>query len=96
MKSHIFLINTKPFVSRLACKCGNVAKKQGYAGFAMHYWGECYGRTANELNSVSNHNEKKCVGDQTYVKCDKENHEHCTGRDYAEAVYKFQVAGRKK
>ena len=58
----------------------------------MHFYGECYGRTQSEIDEAlsSSHNEDKCVGDQTYTKCDKSKHDHCTGKDWAEGIYTFK------
>ena len=84
-------------LSRLACKCSKAAKNAGYAGFAMHFYGECYGRSESQLSSLSSkgHEESKCVGDQTYTICDKEKHDHCTGGDFAEAIYVFKTSADK-
>ena len=77
---------------RLACKCGKEAEKQGYVGFSMHYYGECYGKTASQITGLigKGHAEERCVGDQKYDVCDMSKHSHCTGKDYAEAVYIFK------
>ena len=58
----------------------------------MHFYGECYGRTQKEIVEVMSkrHIENKCVGDQTYKKCDKSKHDHCTGLAHAEAIYTFK------
>ena len=81
----------------MACRCGAEAKKQGYAGFAMHYYGECYGRTESQVNDLvsKQHKEYKCVGDQTYTKCVRGTHDHCTGLDFAEAVYSFRATAEE-
>ena len=81
-------------LSSLACKCAKKAKEGEFAGFALHYWGECYGKTAAQLEALTSksHQEHRCVGDQTYTKCVIGSHAHCTGSDYAEGVYKFKEA----
>ena len=78
----------------MACKCSKAAKNAGYAGFAMHYYGECYGRSQSQLSGLGSkgHKAEKCVGDQTYTLCDKEKHGHCTGGNFAEAVYIFKAS----
>ena len=72
-----------------AFKCSKAAKESGYAGFALHFYGECYGRTQSEIDEARSktHIENKCVGDQTYTICDKSKHDHCTGIADAEAIY---------
>ena len=81
----------------MACKCSEAAKKAGFAGFAMHYYGECYGRTSSQLNELASkeHKMTKCVGDQTYTVCDKAKHDHCTGMDWAEAIYTFKSSSEE-
>ena len=63
----------------------------------MHFWGECYGRTSAELEALveKSHKRHKCVGNQKYTHCDVDEHEHCTGADYAEAVYKFKASSEE-
>ncbi len=81
----------------MACKCRDEAKKRGFAGFAMFYIGECYGRTESQIQEALSrqHMEHGCFGDQTYTKCLKGNHEHCTGSYFAEAVYSFKASGEE-
>lgn len=81
----------------LACRCGAEAKKQGFAGFAMHYYGECYGRTSAEIEEVvsKEHIKDRCIGDQTYTDCVHGSHEHCTGGASAEAVYRFKSSAEE-
>ena len=76
---------------RLACKCGEEAKKQGYAGFSMHYNGQCFGKTKSQTDSLvkDEHQQGKCYGEQRYVDCLKEEHSYCLGKEEAEAVYQF-------
>eukprot|EP00795_Rhopilema_esculentum_P001079 gene1079-15413_t len=85
------------YMRGLACKCSQKAKVDGYAGFAMHFWGECYGRTSAELAGLvaKSHSSHKCVGNQKYTHCDVAEHEHCTGVEYAEAVYKFKASSEE-
>ena len=76
----------------MACKCSKAAKEGGYAGFALHYYGECYGRSQNDIEEARSkkHIDDKCVGDQEYTICDKSKHDLCTGKEFAEAIYAFQ------
>ena len=82
----------------MACKCSKLAKDGGYAGFAMHFYGECYGRTQSKIDKAlsGGHNEDKCVGDQTYTICDMHKHDHCTGKEFAEAIYAFKSETREE
>jgi len=85
------------YMKGLACKCSKLAKKEGFAGFALHYYGECYGRSAAQLEILKSntHQGRKCVGDQTYKVCDKTKHDYCTGVDGAEAVYEFKSSSEE-
>ena len=85
------------FFFSLACKCSKLAKKEGFAGFALHFYGECYGRSAAKLEKLksSTHQGRKCVGDQTYKVCDKTKHDYCTGMQHAEAVYEFKSSSEE-
>ena len=58
----------------------------------MHYYGQCHGRTQSQIDEArtKKHIEDKCVGDQKFTICDKSKHDHCTGKDYAEAIYAFE------
>ena len=58
----------------------------------MHFYGVCYGRTQSEIDEARSkkHIEDKCIGDQTYTICDKSKHDHCTGKEFAEAIYAFK------
>ncbi len=88
-------LNRSEFLSSLACECAKQAKAGGYAGFALHYYGECYGRTNAEIQNIQTnggHQQHLCVGDQKYDKCDTSAHDHCTGGNYAEGVYAFKAA----
>ncbi len=80
--------------SSLACECAKQAKAGGYAGFSLHYYGECYGKTNAEIQEIQTnggHQQHLCVGDQTYDKCDTSAHDHCTGGSRAEGVYAFKT-----
>ena len=76
----------------MACKCRKAAKERGYAGFALNFYGECYGRTQREMEEARSkkHIESKCVGDQAYTICDTSKHDHCTGKEDGEAIYAFK------
>lgn len=85
---------------RLACKCGEEAKRQGYDGFSMRYQGQCFGKTKSQLDLLlkDEHQNSKCYGEQIYVDCLKEEHNYCMGKEEAEAVYQFEssaVKGKK-
>ena len=61
-----------------------------YHGIALHYWGECYGRTKAQLDALEGKSQThKCTGSQDYNGC-RDEHEHCVGHEYAEYVYKFR------
>ena len=64
----------------------------------MHYYGECYGKTKEQLDKLlsKDHKAYRCVGDQQYTVCDLKKHGHCTGKDYAEAVYTFKTEQNSK
>ena len=88
----------KVFLSlRLACQCDKRAKEANYAGFALMFYGECHGKTKEQLEELESqsHQQHLCVGDQKYTHCDKEKHEHCTGKEFAEAVFKFRSPDEK-
>eukprot|EP00493_Phyllostaurus_siculus_P024290 UN24629 len=83
------------YMNGLACECAKRAKAGGYAGFALHYYGECYGRTNAEIQNIQTngeHQQHLCVGDQTYDICNITAHDHCTGGNYAEGIYAFKAA----
>ena len=96
--SHVFLcLAMFEFFFSLACKCSKLAKEKGFAGFALHYYGECYGRSAAHIEELKSktHQEGKCVGDQTYTVCNKTKHDYCTGMQRAEAVYEFKSSSEE-
>eukprot|EP00795_Rhopilema_esculentum_P001012 gene1012-15336_t len=85
------------YMKRLACKCARKAHEKGFSGFALHYWGECYGKTEEQLqilNEVEQQNDK-CIGDQKYSSCNVSCHQHCVGKEFAEAVYAFKVSAEE-
>ena len=60
-----------------------------YTGFALHYYGECYGRTQADLDKYSlQEQSKRCTGDEEYNGCTEE-HKECLGHEYSEFVYKL-------
>ena len=81
----------KLFCSRISCKCAEAAKAQGFAGYAIHYGGQCYGRTKDQVTALmkKEHINQICYGEQIYVDCLKDEHSHCMGKENAEAVYQF-------
>ena len=94
-KTKSFDLNRSELHSSLACECAKQAKAGGYAGFALHYYGECYGKTNAEIKEIQTnggHQQHLCVGDQKYDKCDTSAHDHCTGGNWAEGVYAFKAA----
>ena len=68
-------------------------ESEKFVGFALHYYGECYGRTKAHVDELMGRTSQahRCVGDQSYIKCE-EDHSECTGKDFAEYVYEFKVA----
>ena len=87
----------------LACKCDDAARAKNkerkeseqYAGFALHYWGECYGKTRAQLNALMAKGEShRCTGSQKYDGCRKE-HNECVGHEFAEVIYEFKAAAPK-
>lgn len=92
-------------LSSFACSCNaavreknkNRSKEDQYIGFALHYYGECYGRTAAKLAKLEDqkHQEHLCIGDQSYTKCIHGHHKECVGVQFAEYVYKFKNAAPK-
>eukprot|EP00795_Rhopilema_esculentum_P014496 gene14497-5558_t len=81
----------------LACTCESKVKAanegrtpaEQYVGFALHFWGECYGRTQAQIDSLATRSKsERCTGDQTYKKCYDTNPE-CTGHAFSEFVYKL-------
>lgn len=86
------------YMHHLACKCSQAAKNandqrskdDAYVGFALHYYGECYGRTKAHLETLKKKGQShRCIGDQTYTKCD-DKHQECIGKELAEYIYKFR------
>lgn len=82
----------------MACACSNAAKKANkkrspdnvYIGFALHYYGECYGRTQAKIGELTKKGTShRCIGDQTYTNCENK-HTECVGRDHAEYIYKLR------
>ena len=67
-----------------------------YVGFALHYYGECYGRTQADIDGFKNKDtSNRCIGDQTYTVCKDENHE-CIGKEFAEYVYMLNSSDKAK
>ncbi|XP_065064802.1 uncharacterized protein LOC135691014 [Rhopilema esculentum] len=83
--------NIGTFLSGISCKCAEAAKAQGFAGYAIHYGGQCYGRTKDQVTALmkKEHMNQICYGEQIYVDCLKDEHSHCMGKENAEAVYQF-------
>eukprot|EP00795_Rhopilema_esculentum_P014502 gene14502-5562_t len=87
------------YMHHLACTCESKVRAankeravpEQYVGFALHFWGECYGRTQAHMDSlVSKSKSERCTGDQTYTKCFDKNPE-CTGHAFSEFVYKLKL-----
>ncbi|XP_065053088.1 L-rhamnose-binding lectin CSL1-like [Rhopilema esculentum] len=85
------------YMHHLACTCESKVKAanegrtpaEQYVGFALHFWGECYGRTQAQIDSLATRSKsERCTGDQTYKKCYDTNPE-CTGHAFSEFVYKL-------
>eukprot|EP00112_Aurelia_sp_Birch-Aquarium-sp1_P019789 Seg4965.1 transcript_id=Seg4965.1/GoldUCD/mRNA.D3Y31 product=Hemicentin-1 protein_id=Seg4965.1/GoldUCD/D3Y31 len=102
-RSNIQWTNIEKFMHHLACKCDDEARAKNkgrkesekYAGFALHYWGECYGKTRAQLNALMAKGEShRCTGSQKYDGCRKE-HKECVGHEFAEVLYEFKAAAPK-
>ena len=85
----------------MACKCKENAKKANegrsdkYIGFAIHNWGECFGKTQAEIDAVGlKEQTHRCTGDQSYNGCNEE-HAGCVGHDYADYIYLLSVEAEK-
>ncbi|XP_065053844.1 uncharacterized protein LOC135682753 [Rhopilema esculentum] len=86
----------RDYMHHLACKCraaavlaNTLAGGEKYTGFALHYYGECYGRTQEDLDKYSlQEQSKRCTGDEEYNGCTEE-HKECLGHEYSEFVYKL-------
>ncbi|XP_065063645.1 rhamnose-binding lectin-like isoform X2 [Rhopilema esculentum] len=86
------------YMHNLACLCSEAARaankvrSEPYVGFALHYYGECYGRTQTQMEALIKKDQThRCVGNQTYTNCDA-THAECVGQEYAEYIYKFREA----
>ena len=77
-------------VFSLVCKCEKAALKKGYAGFAIHFWGECYGKSMQQINALAGRKQSsQCTGDRTFTGCHAKNDE-CVGHAYTDFVYKIK------
>eukprot|EP00795_Rhopilema_esculentum_P015293 gene15293-6507_t len=96
-RSNINWGNIEKYMHKLACQCGKRAKEANYAGFSLMFYGECHGKTKEQLEELESrsHQQNLCVGDQKYTHCDKGKHEHCTGKEFAEGVFKFKSPEEK-
>ena len=66
-----------------------------FVGFALHNWGECFGKTQGEIDAVGlTEQTHRCTGDQSYSGCKKE-HAKCVGHDYADYIYLLGTAAEK-
>ena len=88
----------------MACVCAEKArlenrKRSGadkFHAFALHYWGECYGRTKSQLEELKKRSEShRCTGSQDYDGC-RVVHDHCVGHGYAEYVYQLREASAEE
>ena len=88
----IYLNNKAYFSCSLACRCETEARKRSkYAGFAIHFWGECYGKTQAQLDAVEGSTQSnECTGDQTYTGCFEKDKE-CAGHAFTDFVYKLET-----
>ena len=61
--------------------------KEAYVGFALHYWGECFGKTKSHTDALMGKDKShRCTGSQDYNGCADE-HAECVGHANAEYVY---------
>eukprot|EP00795_Rhopilema_esculentum_P014505 gene14505-5565_t len=85
------------FMHHLACRCNEEVKKknekrattgkEAYVGFALHYWGECFGKTKSQTDALMGKDKShRCTGSQDYAGCADE-HAECVGHANAEYVY---------
>jgi len=81
--------NIEAYMHSLACRCEAKARERKYAGFAIHFWGECYGKTPAQLTALDKKTRSnECTGDQAYKGCSAEAKE-CAGHAYTDFVYKL-------
>lgn len=81
----------------LACTCEEKIKdinkarsaSEKYAGFAIQFWAECYGKTQKQLDALVGRNQSKdCTGDNFYTGCHDVN-EECVGHAFTDFVYRL-------
>ena len=73
----------------------NADRGDKFVGFAIHYWGECYGKTQADIDAIGLKKESnRCTGSQEYNGCSK-NHTGCVGHHWADYVYMLSVPGVK-
>ena len=99
-----FLSKNISYFFSFACLCSEATKKANknrsgpdvYVGFALHYWGECYGKTQAQIDVLKSGDKKqthKCTGDQSYTGC-RDEHTECVGHNFAEYVYELRQKTR--
>eukprot|EP00795_Rhopilema_esculentum_P014506 gene14506-5566_t len=82
------------FMHHLACRCNEEVKKknekrattgkEAYVGFALHYWGECFGKTKSQTDALMDKDKShRCTGSQDYAGCADE-HAECVGHANAD------------
>ena len=84
----------------MACKCNQKAREKNkndpskqFVGFAIHYWGECYGKNQAEIDAVGLRNQThRCTGNQSYAGCSDE-HVGCVGHGDADYIYLLSEEG---
>ena len=89
-------------VYSIACECKSktISANKGrqdnkFVGFAIHNWGECFGKTQTEIDAIGLKTQTyRCTGSQDYNGCTA-NHAGCVGHDFADYVYMLSVPGVK-
>ena len=69
---------------RLACRCSDKAKAEGYPYFALRFWGICLGvKNLNTFRSTSG----ACATGR-FKPCSSDHTEECVGKGNADFIYK--------
>ena len=67
-----------------------------YAGFALQFWAECYGKTQSQIDAlVLKKTSSECTGDQSYTGCQPADKE-CAGHAFTDFVYLLKPGAGKK
>ena len=86
----------------MACKCNQKAKESNnkrrlsekFVGFAIQFWGECYGKTQAEIDAVGlKKPTNRCTGSQNYSAGCNDGHEGCVGHGDVDYIYLLSKEG---